>query len=146
MAVIVEFNPETYDVLFKDVLKDYPDLLNNLTADFTRYTETSRCEIPNYFGRDAAYVNPHGAITAGLMHIHIALPPAEFPQKRPQHDRVCRKGAPDKDAALVYTQGLYDEDRYSLIALLHPDAHSKARERNIMNYLIDVANRFRDQY
>lgn len=146
MAVIVEFNPETYEKLFVSVLSDYPDLLDNLVADFTRYIETNRFEIPNYFGRDAAYVKPHGAITSGLMHIHIALPPTVFAKGRPQHDRTCRVGAPDKDAALVYTQGLYEDDRYSLIALLHPDAHSKARERRVMNYLVAVANRFRDQY
>lgn len=29
---------------------------------------------------------------------------------------------------------------------LHPNAHGKAREREIMNYLVRVANRFRDKY
>ncbi|BAV74168.1 mRNA interferase YafO [Pseudomonas chlororaphis subsp. aurantiaca] len=146
MSVVVEFNPETYETLFRDVLADYPGLLNALIGDFTRYISSNRLCIPQYFGREAAYVKPEAAIDAGLMHIHIAIPPTVFPDKRPQHDRTCPMNSPHQDAALVYTQGLYEEDRYSLIAFLHPNAHGKAREREIMNYLVRVAGRFRDKY
>ncbi|MNE94220.1 mRNA interferase YafO [compost metagenome] len=79
------------------------------------------------------------------MHIHIAIPPTKFPTNRPQADRKCPMD-PRTDAALVYTQGLYDEDRYSLLAMLYPEAHGKARDRQIMNYLVDVAKRFRNEY
>lgn len=146
MAVIVEFNPETYESLFCDVLVDYPGLLNGLISDFTKYIESDRLRLPPYFGREAAYIKPQSAINAGLMHIHIAIPPTVFPNGRPQHDRTCPVGAPHQDAALVYTQGLFEENRYSLIALLHPDAHARARLREIMDYLARVASRFRDKY
>lgn len=146
MSLIVEYNPETYEALFSDVLTDYPSLLSALLSDFSRYISSNRLCLPPYFGREAAYVKPVSAVDVGLMHIHIAMPPTVFPEKRPQHDRTCPMNAPHKDAALVYTQGLYEENRYSLIALLHPDAHGKAREREIMNYLIRVAGRFRDKY
>ncbi|WP_445939170.1 type II toxin-antitoxin system YafO family toxin [Pseudomonas sp.] len=146
MAVIVEYNQETYESLFRDVLVDYPGLLDGLISDFTRYIESDRLMLPSYFGREAAYVRPQAAINAGLMHIHIAIPPTVFPEHRPQYDRTCPMGDPHGDAALVYTQGLFEEDRYSLIALLHPDAHARARRREIMDYLARVASRFRDKY
>lgn len=146
MGLIVEFNSETYETLFQDVLIDYPGLLDSLKSDFTRYISSDRRYLPRYFGKEVAYVKPHGAIDAGLMHIHIAIPPTVFPEKRPRQDRTCPAGSPQQDAALVYTQGLYEEDRYSLIAMLHPDAHGQARQREIMNYLIRVAQRFRDKY
>lgn len=145
MPVVVEFNSETYDVLFKDVLKNYPTLLNRLLEDFERYVSSDRLWLPGYFGRDVPYVSPHDAYNAGLMHIHIAIPPATFPISRPQFDRKC-SSSPEKDAALVYTQGLYDEDRYSLIALLYPDAHGKARQREIITHLARVAERFREKF
>lgn len=146
MSVVVEFNSETYEALFQDVLTDYPGLLSTIVSDFTRYISSDRLWLPRYFGREAADVKPEAALDAGLMHIHIALPPTVFPEKRPQHDRTCPMGSPQQDAALVYTQGLFEENRYSLIAFLHPNAHGKAREREIMNYLVRVANRFRDRY
>ncbi|MCV3851688.1 type II toxin-antitoxin system YafO family toxin [Pseudomonas aeruginosa] len=146
MAVIVEFNPETYAELFQDVLKDFPSLLDGLCRDFARYIESDRLWLPPYFGRDVPYVVPQEAYRAGLMHIHIAIPPTVFPANRPQRDRTCPNGAPQQDAALVYVQGLFEETRYSLLALLHPDAHGKARQREMMTYLARVASRFRDKY
>ncbi|HEH4496551.1 type II toxin-antitoxin system YafO family toxin, partial [Pseudomonas aeruginosa] len=46
----------------------------------------------------------------------------------------------------VYVQGLFEENRYSLLALLHPDAHGKASQREMMTCLARVASRFRDKY
>src|SRR5690625_8017195 len=102
MSVIVEFNTETYDVYFKDVLADYPDLLNNLKQDFTDYVESDGWVLPDYFGKDDPYDQPYAARQAGLMHIHIAIPPTTFPPNRPQRDRKCPMNSPHQDAALVY--------------------------------------------
>lgn len=146
MTVNVEFNSETYDEFFKGILKEYPELLGNLEQDFADYIESDRLSVPDYFGRDAPYMRPESAVNTGLMHIHIAIPPTIFPNNRAQYYRTCPKDAPQQDAALIYTQGLYEEDRYSLIALLHPSAHAQARDYQTMRYLIAVAERFRDKY
>ena len=145
MTVIVEFNPDTYDELFADVLVDYPGLLENLRQDFLEYAESDGERLPNYFGKVSAYMQPYAAMQAGLMHIHIAMPPDTFPEKLPQHDRKCSFN-PQRDAALVYTQGELDDKHYSLIALLHPGAHGLASDPKVMNRLIAAAKHFRDQY
>lgn len=145
MTVIVEFNPDTYDELFADVLVDHPGLLENLRQDFIDYAESNGYRLPNYFGKVSAYMQPYAAEQAGLMHIHIAMPPDTFPVNLPQHARKCPFN-PQKDAALVYTQGELDDNHYSLIALLHPGAHSLARDSKVMSRLIAAAKRFRDQY
>ncbi|MCW7764213.1 type II toxin-antitoxin system YafO family toxin [Photorhabdus luminescens] len=45
----------------------------------------------------------------------------------------------DNDACLVYVQGLLEENKYSLLAIMHPDAHGKARNPKIMSYLARIA-------
>lgn len=146
MAIIVGFSDETYTDLFETVLVNHPTVLNSLCDDFRKYIESNRLNPPGYFGCDVPYVHPHEAYTNCLMHIHIAIPPHVFSKHKPQHDRKCPPGDPTKDAALVYTQGLYDEDRYVLIAMLHPGAHVKASNEKIIKYLAGVAKRFRDIY
>ncbi|MBM0140170.1 type II toxin-antitoxin system YafO family toxin [Pseudomonas cannabina] len=145
MPSIVEYNPETYDELFKPIIASYPTLLGSLLADFAGYIDSGRLEAPLYFGCDVPYVKQHEAYVAGLMHIHLAIPPVVFPKNRPQADRKCPRN-PSTDAALVYAQGLYYEDRYTLIALLYPSAHAKAADRKIILRLAAVAARFRDKY
>ncbi|WP_122316013.1 type II toxin-antitoxin system YafO family toxin [Pseudomonas cichorii] len=145
MTVIVNYNAETYAALFQPITSQYPHLLSGIIADFKGYIESNRLKIPSYFGCDVPYVKHPGAYKAGLMHIHLAIPPVVFPKNRPQADRKCpNNGNPAQDAALVYTQGLYDENHYSLIAILHPSAHTQANDKKIMNYLSAVAMRFRD--
>ena len=147
MTVTVEYNAETYKELFQPITSQYPGLLNGIITDFKSYIESSRLKVPRYFGCDVPYVKHQGAYKAGLMHIHLAIPPVVFPEGRPQADRKCPKNDdPTQDAALVYVQGLYDENRYSLLAILHPGAHSKANDKKIMNYLSAVAERFRDKF
>lgn len=145
MTIIVEYSPETYDDLFKDVLTNYPTVLSSLRDDFHTYIASNRLTLPSYFGRDVCYTQPYEAYLACLMHIHIAIPPTVFPTNKPQNDRKCPQD-PNKDAALVYAQGLFDEDRYVLIAMLHPGAHDKASNDKIMKRLSGVAKRFRDKY
>ncbi|WP_417339136.1 type II toxin-antitoxin system YafO family toxin [Halomonas kashgarensis] len=72
-----------------------------LLESFTDYIASGRDVVPDCFGNDAPYTQPYGAFRAGLMHIHIAVPPTTFPKKRPQADRKCPMNAPDQDAALV---------------------------------------------
>lgn len=80
------------------------------------------------------------------MHIHIMLPPGLFPENLGQMDRTCRKGAPDKDAALVYVRGELEENHYCILGVLYPNAHAKAREEKTMRYLARLAQKFRDEH
>ncbi|MGR2708908.1 type II toxin-antitoxin system YafO family toxin [Pseudomonas sp. AU10] len=147
MTVIVDYNQETYKTLFQPITQQYQSLLSGIQADFTTYIKSNRLKVPSYFGCDVPYVKHQGAYKAGLMHIHLAIPPVVFAKNKPQSDRKCpMNGNPNHDAALVYVQGLYEVDRYSLIAILHPGAHGKANDRKVMNYLAEVAVRFRDKY
>lgn len=142
MPLNVSINPATRDAFFSDFFVRFPTLEQSIIDDFARYEETG--ELPDYFGRDVAYTQPHSAYRAGLMHIHLCLPPNVFPDNRPQFDRVCRIGDADNDACLVYVQGEMEEDRFSLIAVMHPDAHREARRPEIMSYLSRIAQDFRD--
>ncbi|WP_312480751.1 type II toxin-antitoxin system YafO family toxin [Stutzerimonas nitrititolerans] len=62
-----------------------------------------------------------------------------------QPDRKCRKGAPHKDAALVYVRGELEESKYCILGVLYPDAHAKARADKIMRYLARLAKEWRDE-
>ncbi|TPD93606.1 hypothetical protein FJP68_14555 [Pantoea vagans] len=138
----VSINPNTKENFFSEVFLRFPELETSILQDFQRYKATG--ELPNYFGRDVAYTQPHSAFRSGLMHIHLCLPPNSFPKKRPQSDRVCKRDDPEQDACLVYVQGELYEDRYSLIAIMHPNAHEMARQHDVMSYLSRVAQEFRD--
>ena len=90
-------------------------------------------------------LSPYGAFRAGLMHIHLCLRQTSFPRNFPQPDRVCKKGDPDNDACLVYVQGELYENKYSLIAIMYPDAHEKARKHDVMSYLARIAQNYKDE-
>lgn len=140
-AVIVEYHPATFEEFFSEPLKDFPTLAQDLMADFTMYKGADK--LPSTFGRDAPYVQPHAAYRAHLMHIHLKLPPEEFPKRLPQIDRTCTR---KRDAALVYVRGELEENRYCILGVLYPNAHAKAREEKIMRYLARLAQEFRDTH
>lgn len=139
----VTYHPETYGELFEEVLKGYPGFAEGLRLDFLDYASGKK--LPRYFGKDEVYTHPHLAYTIKLQHIHLALPPDVFPKGMAQGDRKCKRGKPGQDAALVYVRGLYEDHRYCLLAVLHPNAHGRAKEDRIMNYLSRLAKEFRDQ-
>ncbi|WP_426817682.1 type II toxin-antitoxin system YafO family toxin [Winslowiella sp. 2C04] len=138
----VSINSHTKEEFFNEAFFRFPELEASILQDFQRYKATG--ELPHYFGRDVAYTQPYSAFRSGLMHIHLCLPPNSFPKNRPQNDRVCKRDDPERDACLVYVQGELYENRYSLIAIMHPDAHEKARQHSIMSYLSTVAQDFKD--
>lgn len=146
MAVNVTFNRQTFADLFAPIDKQYAGLSTKLKADFERYIGSARSDIPHYFGRDACYTQPSEALSASLMHIHIKLPPGRFPQDRAQYYRVCQRGKPGEDAALVYVQGELEEDSYELLAFLWPDAHGQAKQKHLMRYLAQLAREYRDTH
>lgn len=142
MELEISINSTTRKDFFEDVFLRHPDLEAAIVDDFHRYKSTG--ELPSYFGTDVCYTQPPAAITSGIMHIHLKFPPGRFPDNKPQSDRKCRMGDPANDAALVYVQGELYENKYSLLAILNPDAHAKARDPRIMSYLCRIAQDFRD--
>lgn len=145
MPVSVSINPHTRERFFSTVFDKSPNLERQLLSDFKVYKASRREKLPAYFGKDVPYIKPYAAEKVGLMHIHFCIPPDKFNESLPQSDRVCRKGNPDKDICLVYVQSEIDENVYSLLAILGPDAHEQARKLEIMNYLCRIAQDFIDK-
>ena len=144
MPTEIEFHSGTFKEFFLPVDQKYPGLSASLKREFEIYIESDRLKLPNIFGRDAPYTQPSQALDACLMHIHVRIPPAKFRKDTPQRDRVCRKGRPGEDAALVYVQGELFENRYLILAFLWPDAHTKARDKDVMKYLSRSALEWRN--
>lgn len=113
-----------------------------LIEDFRQYKRTGR--LPDYFGCDQPYLNPPVCLSAKLQHIHLAVPPYEFPQRKPQRDRKCPQGAPERDAALVYVQGSFERDRYCLMGILYPNAHALAQVDAVIGSMAWEAKDWRD--
>ncbi|WP_265497310.1 type II toxin-antitoxin system YafO family toxin [Providencia rustigianii] len=143
MAIEISINEDTRKDFIDDIFLRHPELEKSIMQDFYRYKVTG--DLPSYFGTDVAYTQPHAAIKAGLMHIHLKFPPDCFPENLPQSDRKCKVGDPEKDACLVYVQGDLYENKYSLLGILNPDAHGMARDKDIMSYLSRMAQKFRDE-
>lgn len=139
--VDVSYNKETFAQFMQPVLAKFPSLASELLDDFKRYKSG---ELPSYFGKDSIYTAPYTVLEAQLWHIHLKIPPNEFPESQPQVQRTCSRGDPENDIALVYVQGEFELNRYSIIGALHPDAHEIAKKTALMNYLASVAKRFRE--
>jgi mRNA interferase YafO len=135
MKVEVRFHPDTLSTMFTDAEKDFPGLLAKLLSDFKAYKEQDT--LPNYFGRDAPYIQPPAALNARLMHLH--LKPTGFPRNRPQLDRTS-------DISLVYTRGELEENQFCILAVFHPGAHAQARDTALMRYLARLAQEFREEH
>lgn len=145
MQLTVEYNKDSYEYFFSPVFVEFPDLKQTLVDDFIIYKSTG--SLPNYFGRDTSYHRPPDIEDAGLMHLHIALGQNEFEPIRhgidvstPQMFQWHRTS----NTALVYAQNLFDENRYSFIALFHPVAHMSANNDDRMRLLASYARDFRN--
>ncbi|USD66328.1 type II toxin-antitoxin system YafO family toxin [Vibrio sp. SCSIO 43136] len=113
--------------------------LEALISDFKTYKETG--QKPDTFGRDEAYDHPNTLPilkSEEVRHIHLAAHDAPFLSAVQFYQT--------SDKHLVYCQGWEDPKCYLLIAILAPDAHEQARNRNIMHNLGVIAERFRQQF
>jgi len=109
----------------------------DLKNDFKKYKETGL--LPNNFGRDAEYnhMNTLPIVKQEkIAHVHIEDPNAPWTMKSIPFNRTS-------DTHLVYCQGFFKENCYLLMAILSPDAHEQARDRNIMYNLGKMAEKFR---
>lgn len=113
---------------------------DQLVADFRNYKQNGL--LPDTFGRDAAYDHPNTLPllkAEQLRQIHLIADNSSSGQNTPQHRRT-------NDVHLVYCQGVLNENSWCLIAILTPDAHKQALDRNVMFKLAKVAENFRRQY
>jgi len=72
------------------------------------------------------------------MHLHLAED-EPWPLSVVQFSRTS-------DKHLVHCQGYTDKNCYALMAILVPDAHSQAWDRDLMLRLAESARRFRDAH
>lgn len=111
-----------------------------LIADFRRYKVEG--VLPQNFGRDVPYDHP-GTLPSvraeELRHLHLASEGIPFPLNTIQFSRTS-------DTHLVYCQGALNAECYLLIAILSPNAHSLALDRDRMLKLARAAELFRNQY
>ncbi len=138
----VHFHAETWGTMeLDDGLKE---LTLNLAEDFKRYKESDGLQLPHYFGKDTPYMHPELAIDASLSHVHLAVPPHEFPAGRPQFQRKCPYSQ-KLDAALVYTEGDLYSNRFCLMAILWPNAHGVANDQTTISHLARKAKSWREE-
>lgn len=141
----VELHPETQS-LFEEVESSFPGLIQNLVGDFRAWLESDLEYWPRRFGKVSYYNQPPSVRSASLLHVHICMPPREgFSDRIPVSERKCKVGEPERDAALVYVQGEFHEERYCILALLYPNAHEKAQEEKTILGLASLARNFRDE-
>ncbi|MBZ9558738.1 MULTISPECIES: type II toxin-antitoxin system YafO family toxin [unclassified Modicisalibacter] len=138
---------EQSEYLFDEVDRQYPGFKQELVADFKACVESFFDYRPPRFGKFDLYTRPPSLRGLEIWHIHICMPPkAGFPAHLEQQRMKCDARYPERDAALVYVQGLLDEDEYCLLAMLYPHAHEKANDERRMLWIADMARDFRDRY
>lgn len=147
MHVTVEYNASSYSYFFAPVFVHFPSLEQSLLDDFRAYKATGK--LPDYFGRDTGYDRPPDIKDAELMHLHLQLGPNIFtapPKNANLTDPKTVQWHRTSNSALVYSQNLIDENRYSLIALFHPVAHMSANNDQRMRVLAQYSRDFRSSF
>ena len=139
MSFSVSLNPDSCDRYFRTFFASHPDvspqLADDLLRDFELYKRYGRK--PDYFGRDCRYDRPESIISSEIYHIHLDLvSTVPFNGQRVQFRQVS-------DTALVYTRGFFNEDAYSILAVLEP-AHTMASAGN--NALIRTFQHYADTF
>lgn len=112
----------------------------DLVSDFRNYKEHGI--LPDLFGRDVAYDHPHNlpiVHSEELQHIHLVEPNNSWGVNTLQINKTS-------DKHLVYCQGFTNANSYLLMAILSPNAHTKACDNGIMYSLGRMAELFRMKY
>ncbi|TNE95045.1 MAG: type II toxin-antitoxin system YafO family toxin [Gammaproteobacteria bacterium] len=111
-----------------------------LITDFRLYKEEGA--LPQTFGRDVPYDHPNtlpSVLAEELRHLHLAEEGVPFPVHTIQFSRTS-------DTHLIYCSGALDPNCYALIAILSPNAHDQALDRDQMLKLARSAELFRNQH
>jgi mRNA interferase YafO len=114
--------------------------LTQLVDDFKQYKMTDIP--PEYFGRDVPYDHPNSlpsVLAEELQHLHLGSEDEPLPLRNIQFHRTS-------DVHLVYCQGAMNSDCYLLMAILKPNAHDLANNREVMFKLATMAEKFRSRF
>lgn len=114
--------------------------LKALKEDFRQYKESGIP--PSNFGRDSEYNHPFtlpGLRQEQVSHVHLEEPDHPWNLHSVQFNKTS-------DTHLVYCCGFNDANCYLLMALLAPDAHAQALNRNITYNLGKMAEKFRSKF
>lgn len=114
--------------------------LTQLVDDFKQYKMTGIP--PEYFGRDVPYDHPNtlpSVLAEEIQHLHLGSDDEPLPLRNIQFHRTS-------DVHLVYCQGAIHSDCFLLMAILRPNAHEQANNRDVMFKLAKMAENFRSHY
>ncbi|MBO6850372.1 MAG: type II toxin-antitoxin system YafO family toxin [Marinobacter sp.] len=114
--------------------------LKDLVEDFREYKSTGRR--PENFGRDVPYdsdVTLKIVREEQVQHIHLKDAESHWPVRAMQFQMTS-------DCHLLYCSGAMNDDHFLLIAILEPNAHQLARDKNVMHRVGEVAEKFRGLY
>ncbi len=127
----------TAKVFIHSDLESFPDIAA-LAADFACYKDNQAT--PPYFGRDGDYRRPEACREEEVHHLHLSesIPPTSL------WGKISNPFRRTSDKHLVYCRGFYDRESYLLITVLHPDAHNKAENMDLMLDIVAIAKKFRE--
>jgi mRNA interferase YafO len=114
--------------------------LDALVEDFRKYKEEGMQ--PDTFGRDVPYDHPHtlpSVRVEEVRHLHLMDETSQWSVRTVQYSRTS-------DTHLVYCSGAFNEEHFLLITILGPEAHSQARNNDIMSALSKQAEVFRNKH
>lgn len=126
----------------KIIREQLPDNdLHTLITDFKLYK--SGQGLPDLFGRDVLYDHPNTPPiikTEEVRHLHLATPDT------PWENLEAIQFSKTSDIHLVYCQAGSDPNSYLLIAVLSPDAHAQAKQKQLMITMGMMAETFRNRF
>lgn len=132
---VVEINPETREKFLEPSFLKYPGLEEQLIAEF-KYCKDNNVTT-EVFGNDSHFPFPDCAVKAQLYRIHIKLPgDPPWPSRATDFQKKS-------DTYLVYAQNLWDDNHYSILAVLNP-AHTLMPNNNtgLITYFSECAERY----
>ncbi len=127
--------------------------LRRLIEDFKAHKQGV---LIHYFGREARYDRPSTVASSEILHIHILhessrafkAQAAAIKRGSPRDPfgLRCDMDRPEHDKALIYTRGAVKRDYYCVLDFFSGRAHELARSIEIMNELVERAEKFRSYY
>lgn len=133
--MIAEYSQETWADFFQPTFKQYPALEAQLKTEFIIYKETGTPSV--LLGRDAPFDFPPFAVNANVQHIHVNLHHEKaWSRRQANYNRTSNH-------YLVYTEHMWETERFLLIGLVTP-AHEKmpGGDNRLLSYFAEVAERF----
>lgn len=110
--------------------------LTEMVSDFKHYKKAKKVALNLWSWCSLPLASK--AVNEELFHLHLAEG-SEWNHRTIQYSRTS-------DFHLVYSRGFIDPNNYVLLAILKPNAHKLARNREVVELLADQAAVFRSRY